>query len=168
VPGDRGEKAERRVARELVGDYHESELARLLEHVRDGFARYDAGELDAFELDDLIHRYKRSGRELWKFCAVSGGHAVGVARTIEDVRRVRSPPGRRVIAGTGLGERRDAVDAYAASGSGSARSAGRTSDAPAAAARQPTMTASDTHVGMCHASLSSIFVPTKARMTASP
>ena len=36
--------------------------------MREGFARLDAGELDAFELDELIHRYKRSARELWKFC----------------------------------------------------------------------------------------------------
>jgi hypothetical protein len=63
-----GEKARRRAARALVGEYHERELAALLEHVREGFARFDAGELDAFELDELIHRYKRSTRELWKFC----------------------------------------------------------------------------------------------------
>ena len=36
------------------------------------------------------------------------------------------------------------------------------------AARQPTMTASESHVGMCQTSLSSIFTPTKARMTARP
>jgi hypothetical protein len=83
---DQSEKAERRQAREVVGAYHEEELARLLEHVRDGFARYGAGELDAFELDDLIHRYKRSARELWKFCAVTGGHVVTVARVLEDMR----------------------------------------------------------------------------------
>jgi hypothetical protein len=34
-----------------------------------GFGRYDAEEIDAFELDELIHRYKRSTRERWKFCA---------------------------------------------------------------------------------------------------
>jgi hypothetical protein len=39
---------------------------------RDGFVRLDAGEIDAFELDELIHRYKRSARELWKFCGSSG------------------------------------------------------------------------------------------------
>jgi hypothetical protein len=83
---DRSEKAERRAAREFVGDYHEAELRRLLEHVREGFARLDAGELDAFELDDLIHRYKRSTREPWKFCSVSGGHAVAVARMLEELR----------------------------------------------------------------------------------
>jgi hypothetical protein len=47
-------KAERRAARQAVGAYHEAEPAKLLEHVRDGFARYDAGEIDAFDLDDRI------------------------------------------------------------------------------------------------------------------
>jgi hypothetical protein len=40
--------------------------------VRGGFARLDAGEIDAFELDDLIHRYNRSARELWKLSGQSG------------------------------------------------------------------------------------------------
>jgi hypothetical protein len=77
------ERAKRRADQALVVTYHEVQLAGLLEHVRDGFARYDAGELDAFELDDLIHRYKKSARELWKFCAVSGSRASTVARTLE-------------------------------------------------------------------------------------
>jgi hypothetical protein len=58
-------KPERRAARAAVGAYHEAELARLLEHVRGGLARYDVGELDAFELDDLIHHYKRATQKLW-------------------------------------------------------------------------------------------------------
>ena len=66
------ERARRREARELMGAYHEEQLLALLEHVRDGFARLDAREIDPFELDDLIHRYKRSARELWKFCGQSG------------------------------------------------------------------------------------------------
>jgi hypothetical protein len=40
--------------------YHEQQLGLLLEGVREGFARMDAGEIDAFELDELIHRYQRS------------------------------------------------------------------------------------------------------------
>jgi hypothetical protein len=80
--GDRREeRTRRREARELIGVYHEQQLLALLEHVRDGFARLDAGEIDAFELDDLIHRYKRSARELWKFCGQSGAgweRAVGM------------------------------------------------------------------------------------------
>ena len=66
---ERSEKERRRAARKQLGEYHERELLALLERVRDGFARLDAGELDAFELDELIHRYKRSAKELWKFCS---------------------------------------------------------------------------------------------------
>lgn len=49
------QRAERRAARELIGRYHEEQLGLLLEHVREGFVRLDAGESDAFELDKLIH-----------------------------------------------------------------------------------------------------------------
>lgn len=79
-------KAQRRADRALVGTYYEARLAELLERVREGFGRYDAGELDAFELDDLIHRYRRATRELWKFCGtVTGSSAYFAARTIEDL-----------------------------------------------------------------------------------
>jgi hypothetical protein len=54
----------------------------LLEHVREGFARLDAGEIDAFELDELVRRYKRSARELWKFCGQSGSGWLSAARTL--------------------------------------------------------------------------------------
>jgi hypothetical protein len=49
------EKARRRAPRAIIGVYHEQQLRLLLEHVREGFARLDAGEIDAFELDDLVH-----------------------------------------------------------------------------------------------------------------
>ena len=62
TPDRAGERAERRAARKTIGAYHEVQLRLLLEHVRDGFRRLDAGEIDAFELDELIHRYKRSAR----------------------------------------------------------------------------------------------------------
>lgn len=82
--GDRRDtKAARRVARELVGDYQEDKLAELIDHVRDELARYDAGEVDAFELDDVIHQYKRAARELWKFCVGTGSHALFAAGTLE-------------------------------------------------------------------------------------
>jgi PAS domain-containing protein len=70
--GRADERARRRAARELIAAYHEEQLRTLLERVREGFARLDAGEIDAFELDDLIHEYKRAARELWKFCGSSG------------------------------------------------------------------------------------------------
>ncbi len=80
----RPSKAERQVDVALVVSYHEARLADLLERVREGFNRYDCGELDAFELDELIHRYKRATRELWKFCGdVAGTRAGFIARTLE-------------------------------------------------------------------------------------
>jgi hypothetical protein len=75
-------KAERRAARAAVGAYHEAELSRLLEHVREGLERYDAGEIDAFELDELIHHYKRATQRLWS----GGAHVYSAARTLEWLR----------------------------------------------------------------------------------
>lgn len=80
-------KARRSADAALVGTYYEAGLAELLERVRDGFARYDAGELDAFELDYLIHRYKRATRELWKLCGnVTGSSVQFVARMLEEMQ----------------------------------------------------------------------------------
>lgn len=79
-------KARRHADRELVGTYYEGRLAELLEHVCEGFRQYDGGELDAFGLDDLIHRYERATRELWKFCGTVTGSGAGiVARTIREM-----------------------------------------------------------------------------------
>ncbi|HET6551522.1 MAG TPA: hypothetical protein VFG79_23850, partial [Solirubrobacter sp.] len=64
-------KAERRDARATAGAYHQAELAKLIEHLRDALARYDAGDLDAFEFDEIVHRYKRASQKLWSFCTRS-------------------------------------------------------------------------------------------------
>lgn len=79
------EKAKRRAARELVSAYHQEQLRILLEHVRSGFTQLDAGELDEFELDDLIYHYKRSAAELWKFCELPR-NATYAAGSIADLR----------------------------------------------------------------------------------
>ena len=44
-----GQKARRRAARETIAAYHEQQLGLLLAHLRDGFGRMDAGEIDVFE-----------------------------------------------------------------------------------------------------------------------
>jgi hypothetical protein len=49
------EKPDRKAAQKLVDVYHRTQLRALLDHVRDGFAQLDAGEIDEFELDDLVH-----------------------------------------------------------------------------------------------------------------
>jgi hypothetical protein len=64
--------AERRVARERVSAYHQSQLAELLSHVGAEIDRYRAGELDADAADETIHHYHRAAAELWKFCFARG------------------------------------------------------------------------------------------------
>lgn len=67
----------------MVGSYHEAQLARLLEHVREGYAAYDAGQIDAFDMDDTIHRYEQAARKLRSFCEGSGSDVEFAARTLE-------------------------------------------------------------------------------------
>jgi hypothetical protein len=78
-------KAERRAARERVSAYYESELAKLIAHVDEALAHYHIGEIDVHDVDDVIHRYSKATRELWKFCWSTGGgsHILFVARTLE-------------------------------------------------------------------------------------
>ena len=62
------DKSERRAAREAVAKYHEARLGELVERVGDAVDRFRAGELDAFEADQVIFQYGRAAKELWKFC----------------------------------------------------------------------------------------------------
>ncbi len=61
-------KSERRAAHESVAAYHQARLAELVERVGDGIDRFRAGELEAFEVDEVIFQYSRAAKELWKFC----------------------------------------------------------------------------------------------------
>lgn len=87
-----GERAKRRAARKTMGEYHDAQLRILLERVREGFAQLDAGEIDPFKLDELIHHYKRSARELWKFCGSSGAAWVRAANALEYWREQGEEP----------------------------------------------------------------------------
>jgi hypothetical protein len=42
----------------------------------------DAGDIDEFDLDDLIHRYKRAAAGLWKFFGSTGGQRMQAANTL--------------------------------------------------------------------------------------
>jgi hypothetical protein len=86
------EKEQRRAARELIAAYHQQQLRALLERVRHGFARLDAGEIDEFELDELIHRYKRAAANLWKFCGSTGGQWLQAASTLAYLRERGDEP----------------------------------------------------------------------------
>jgi hypothetical protein len=85
-------RAQRRADRALIAAYHEAQLANLLERVRAGFAAYDAGQLDAFGLDDIIHRYKRAASKLWSFCFGTGGQVEMAVRTLEWLRADGNEP----------------------------------------------------------------------------
>jgi hypothetical protein len=63
-----GTKAERRAANKRIAVYHEARLGELIEYVTAAIDRYPAGEIDAYTVDETIHRYHRAVRELWKFC----------------------------------------------------------------------------------------------------
>ena len=86
------EKKARRAGRQLIAAYHEEQLGKLLEHVRNGFEQLDAGEIDAFELDELIHRYHRCAQKLWSFCWSSGGQWLQAARNLAYYRDSRDEP----------------------------------------------------------------------------
>jgi len=57
-------KSERRAARESVAAYHEARLAALVQRVGEAIDRLRAGELDAFDTDQVIFQYSRAAREL--------------------------------------------------------------------------------------------------------
>lgn len=76
----------------MIATYHQEELCRLLEHVRAGFAELDAARIDAFELDDLIHHYKRFARQLWNFCGSSGSQWERPASTLALFREEGDEP----------------------------------------------------------------------------
>jgi hypothetical protein len=61
-------------------------------HVRSGFTRLDAGEIDEFDLDNVIHHYTRSATQLWKFCGSSGGQWQHAAHTLRYLREHGEEP----------------------------------------------------------------------------
>jgi hypothetical protein len=75
-------KSDRRAARESVAAYHEEQLGALVRHVELAVQRFQAGEIDAFEVDEVIFQYSRAAKELWKFCNV--GQVEIAARLVRD------------------------------------------------------------------------------------
>ena len=86
------DEARRRAAHELITTYHQQQLRALLERVRDGFAKLDAGDIDEFDLDNLIHRYKRAAADLWKFRGSTGGQWLQAANTLDFLREQGEEP----------------------------------------------------------------------------
>lgn len=80
-------KSERRAAREAVAAYHEAGLAEVIQRVGEAVDRFRAGELDAFDTDQIIFQYSRYAKELWKFCnlpdVVFTAHVVGEGAPVD-------------------------------------------------------------------------------------
>ena len=56
-----------RLVREWAGIAHERDLGRALEELHAHFERWRRGEISAFDLDDLVHRYHQdASRDIWK------------------------------------------------------------------------------------------------------
>jgi hypothetical protein len=62
------DKSQRRVARAVVEEYHGAQLEELVAHVGETVDRHRAGELDAFDVDQVLFQCSRAAKELWKFC----------------------------------------------------------------------------------------------------
>ncbi|MGA7910253.1 MAG: hypothetical protein WCC30_01720 [Candidatus Dormiibacterota bacterium] len=93
MPAERPDsKSKRRADRAFVGVYHEAKLADLVEHVRAGLARYDAGEITAFDVDEIIHQYTLAARELWKFCDPKGSQVQRTASVLLQMQRDGNEP----------------------------------------------------------------------------
>jgi hypothetical protein len=75
-------KPERRAAREKVAAFHEEQLGRLVERLADAIALYQAADLNAFDVDEVVFQYSRAAKELWKFCNL--GNAEIAARVIDE------------------------------------------------------------------------------------
>jgi hypothetical protein len=77
-------KSDRRAARETVAAYHEEQLGELVRRVQQEIERFQAGEIDAFEVDELLFQYSRAAKELWKFCNL--GQIEFTARAVREER----------------------------------------------------------------------------------
>ena len=81
----------KRLVREWAGIAHDRDLRKALGELRVQFDRWDRGEIDAFELNDFVHRFHNDiSREIWKRYAtthlepaVASAVAAGVLRKEE-------------------------------------------------------------------------------------
>jgi hypothetical protein len=104
APDQAGHRTRRRAARETIAAYHQARLDELVSHVAAAVDGWREGSLDVYDVDEILHRYQRAARELWKFCwATGGGHVEWVAdqlhRLAEDHEAIdwweRGAPHRR-------------------------------------------------------------------------
>ena len=66
-----------------------------MQHVATAVDGWRAGTLDTYDVDELVHRYQRATRELWKFCWGAGGsHPEWVADQVRQTVPLARPAPR--------------------------------------------------------------------------
>ena len=60
-------KHQGREARQRVEAYHKRKLTELMEDVRRALDAFDNGDIDSFELDDVVQTYCKQSKELFNF-----------------------------------------------------------------------------------------------------
>src|ERR687897_2201913 len=83
----------RRLVREWAGAAHDRELSQALLDLRRHFDRWEAGEISATDLNDLIHKYHQgASREIWKHYTTNHLEpAIGFAVATGILRREELP-----------------------------------------------------------------------------
>ena len=84
----------KRLVREWAAVAHERDLRKALSELRIAFDRWERGELDSFELNDLIHRFHQdTSRDIWKRYATTHLEpAVAAAVAAGVLQRQELPP----------------------------------------------------------------------------
>lgn len=80
-------KSERRAAREHVAAYHEAQPTVLITRVNEALDRFQAGELDAFEVDHVLFQYSRAARDARRGAGRGLQHK---RRNLQRARKLRS------------------------------------------------------------------------------
>jgi predicted ABC-type ATPase len=77
------DKSMKKRLRKLAAIAHERELAAALKELHAGFADWQAGKIDSFELSDRIHAFNQeTAREIWKMYLPARPSGMQIARAL--------------------------------------------------------------------------------------
>jgi hypothetical protein len=83
----------KRLVREWAGIAHDRDLRKALSELRAQFDRWDRGEIDAFELNEFVHRFHQdTSREIWKRYATTHLEPAVASAVVSGVLRKEELP----------------------------------------------------------------------------
>jgi hypothetical protein len=87
----------KRLVREWAGIAHDRDLRKALSELRVQFDRWDGGEIDSFELNELVHRFHQfTAREIWKRYATTHLEPAVASAVVAGVLRKEELPAQLV------------------------------------------------------------------------